>query len=274
VDTSSQSQQISPARMYEEFLVPALFIPFGNDLLDRADLEPGSKVLDLACGTGILARMVYERLDGNARITGLDINPSMLEVAEDMARRSGAMINWVEGDAQALPFPDASFDLALVQQGLQLVPDKARMFHELLRVLRPGGRLVTSSWTAIENNGFDHLIADAIENRFGSPAFAAPFSLGDPHMLLDLFSSGGFTEMNREVVTRDIRFSSPSAYVDIIMFAASGMLPGLQELDADSLTRLAADVRAEIEAIVDGHSINNELVTQAETAIVTALKPT
>ncbi len=137
----------NPAQTYEKYFVPYKFRPWTEELLERAMPQPGERVLDVACGTGIVARMVAQRTNGQAQLAGLDLSPAMLEVARSASEREGLEIAWHEGSASALPFPDGSFDLVLVQQGLQFFPDKAAAAGEMYRVLAPNGRAVTSTWT-------------------------------------------------------------------------------------------------------------------------------
>ena len=107
------------ARAYDDYLVPNMFRPWARALLDHAALRPGERVLDLACGTGVVAREAAGRVGVHGQVSALDLNPAMLEVARSHTAAPGAPdIEWIEGSAQALPFADASFDVALCQQGL------------------------------------------------------------------------------------------------------------------------------------------------------------
>lgn len=125
------------AERYEEFLVPVIFVPWARNLLARAALIPDMKLLDLACGTGIVARMASA---SGVTATGGDINAAMLAVAEKHA--DGAKLSFCHADAQALPFDDQSFDAVICQQGLQFFPDRRASAMECLRVLKPGGRAI------------------------------------------------------------------------------------------------------------------------------------
>ena len=125
------------AEAYERYLVPAFFGPFADRLIELAEPRAADRMLDVACGTGIVARRVASCV---ARVVGLDLNPAMLEVAW----AADPAIEWLAGDAGAMPVPDRSFDLVLCQQGLQFLPDRAAGLRELRRVLAPGGRLAVS----------------------------------------------------------------------------------------------------------------------------------
>src|SRR6187401_3153873 len=131
------------ADIFERVLVPAIFDRYARDLIERArPFGPSDRILDLGCGTGIVARILRERLGGAAHITGLDVNAAMLAKARSIAPE----ITWIEGSAVALPFADCSFEVVLAQQVLQFVPDRAAAAREIRRVLVPGGRLIASTW--------------------------------------------------------------------------------------------------------------------------------
>ena len=131
------------AETFERVLVPAIFDRYARDLVERArPFGPSDRILDLGCGTGIVARILRERLGGAARLTGLDVNAQMIAKARSLAPD----IEWCEGNAVALPFADASFEVVLAQQVLQFVPDRAAALREIRRVLVPGGRLIASTW--------------------------------------------------------------------------------------------------------------------------------
>lgn len=133
------------AQMYEKYatLFMGQWVP---DLLQIAALQPGERVLDLACGTGVVARHAAAAVGRAGATTGLDINVGMLAAARAMSPGPGASINWVEGSATGMNLPSASFDVILCQQGLQFFPDRDAALREMLRVLVPGGRVALSVW--------------------------------------------------------------------------------------------------------------------------------
>jgi SAM-dependent methyltransferase len=134
--------------IYEQLNVPAFFAAFSDELLDRARLDDGERILDVATGTGVVLRRARERYPGRARAVGLDITPGMLAVARDKAQ--GLDIEFVEGDAADLPFEDGAFDVVTCQQGLQFFPERDRALREFRRVLAPGGRAVVACWSELE----------------------------------------------------------------------------------------------------------------------------
>ena len=127
---------------YERYFVPVIGTPLATDLIDIATLRPGERVLDVACGTGVVARLAAERVGTTRTVAGIDINPGMLTVARSVTP-PGMSIEWYETSAEAIPLPDEAFDVVLCQLGLQFVSDKLAALREMRRVLAPNGRLVT-----------------------------------------------------------------------------------------------------------------------------------
>ena len=107
---------------YEQFFVPVIAAPLATDLIDIAALGLGERVLDVACGTGVVARLAAERVGATGTVDGIDLNPGMLAVARSVTPPSMA-IEWHESSAEAIPLPDEAFDVVLCQMGLQFVPD-------------------------------------------------------------------------------------------------------------------------------------------------------
>jgi ubiquinone/menaquinone biosynthesis C-methylase UbiE len=186
----------SGAANYEKFQVPSVFGPLARMFLERFALTPGERVLDVACGTGIVTRLAAPNVGAEGRIVGIDMNPGMIAVAGEQPPPEGAPIEWEEGDAAALPFEDASFDAVLCQQGLQFMPDKPAALGEMYRVLAPGGRLGLCLWRSAEHSPYLKAAADALTPHLGAPSASrllAPLSLGDEDLLRGLVESAGFT---------------------------------------------------------------------------------
>lgn len=215
----------SAAEIYERFLVPPLFAPWADDLIDRAMVGPGDRVLDVACGTGIVARRAAARTGAGA-VTGLDISRGMLAVART-TETDGPDITWVEGDALRLPFPDRSFEVVFCQQGLQFFPDRRQAIAEMYRVLVPGGRVAISVWRGVEDNPYGEAVATAVARRVGNAAAGevrSPFSAAVGDGLADLLTGAGFTEVRAETVTLPMREPDLPALVeaDVMAYPATG----------------------------------------------------
>src|SRR5580700_9755760 len=143
-----QLEGTAAAELFERYLVPAITAKWAEDLMDRAQPREGEAVLDIACGTGIVARLAAKRI-GRGLVTGLDLNTGMLAVARS-APTEGAAITWIEGSALDLPFLADSFDVVFCQLGLQFFPDQRKALDEMCRVLKGGGRAALSVFSRIE----------------------------------------------------------------------------------------------------------------------------
>ena len=149
--------------------IAQMFPAAGQRLAERAQIEPGMRVLDVACGTGAVT--IPAALAGGA-CTGLDITPELLAVAQQHATEAGVDIEFVEGDAEELPFEDASFDRVVSQYGVMFAPRHEVAAAELARVCRPGGQILVASWTP------DGMVGDMFKlmapNMPPPPSFAKP----------------------------------------------------------------------------------------------------
>jgi ubiquinone/menaquinone biosynthesis C-methylase UbiE len=134
------------AELYEQIAVRYILGPWAPLLVKRSALAPGERVLDVACGTGVVTRAAAARVGSGGHVAGIDLNPGMIAVARSLPSEAGAAIDWREASALALPFGDSSFDVVLCQQGLQFFPDRGLALREMRRVLRRGGRLAASVW--------------------------------------------------------------------------------------------------------------------------------
>jgi ubiquinone/menaquinone biosynthesis C-methylase UbiE len=138
--------------VYERYLVPTLFTPWATDLIARLPLHAGEHVLDVACGTGSVARLAAHRVSPGGTVTGLDLNPDMLAVARSLPHVPGVRVDWREGSAMALPFANAVFNVVLCQQGAAVLSGPLAALREMHRVLVPGGRLGLSVWRPLQHN--------------------------------------------------------------------------------------------------------------------------
>jgi SAM-dependent methyltransferase len=192
---------------YERYQVPSLFKPLAELFLATVPLRPGEQVLDVACGTGIVARLAAQQVGRTGLVTGVDLNPGMLEVARAHTPTAGAAVDWREGDAGALPCDDASYHVVLCQQGLQFFPDQPQALREMHRVLIPGGRVALCVWRSIEHNPFNQAVSMGLDRYVSAEAAAsirAPFAHGDAQVLRTLLVDAGFhaVEIQAKVLHR------------------------------------------------------------------------
>ncbi len=198
---------------YERYFVPAIGRPMAADLVDAADLGPGERVLDVACGTGVVARLAAERVGPDGAVAGLDPNPGMLAVAREVAP-PGATIEWHEAPAEAMPLPDASFDVALCGMGLQFFSDRAAGLREIRRVLVPGGRLVASLPGPTPPPL--RIMAEELARHVGPEGGSfveAVFSLHDADEIRTLAADAGFGEVDVRSGDRPLRLPPPGEFL-------------------------------------------------------------
>jgi SAM-dependent methyltransferase len=202
----------SPAEIYEERFVPALFEPFSAAVADLAALGPGQRVLDVACGTGVLARTAAKRVGPSGAVLGLDASPEMLAVA----RRLNCAIEWIEGRAEALPLGDASVDAVVSQFGLMFFDDRVAALREMWRVLRRGGALAVAVCDAVETSPGYAALADLLQRLFGhsvADAFRAPFVIGNAALLRTFADEAGVIDAGVVRRSASVRFASIDALV-------------------------------------------------------------
>lgn len=197
----------SAAEVYDELFPSALFNEWAPRVSDLAKLEPGDRVMDVACGTGVLALVAAARVAPGGSVVGLDLNAGMLEVA----RRKAPEIDWREAPADAIPFEDCEFDALVSQFGLMFFPDKKRALEEMLRVLRPGGRLAVAVWDSLENVKGYGAVTRLLSRLFGDAAaesLRAPYSLGDVSLLARTFSAAGMPDATITTLEGKARYPS------------------------------------------------------------------
>lgn len=229
---------LGPADAYQEFFVPALFQEWAERVADAADLIHGERVLDVGCGTGVLARAVLNRVGSRGLVVGLDPRADML----DVARRYTNLVEYQEGRAEQLPFANESFDVVVSQFGLMYFEDQRAAILEMMRVLRPGGRIVVAVFDRLNRSPGYAALAALVHRLFGdriADAMRAPYVLGDAEVLHGIFADAGIP--NVRITTREgtVRFPSVQALI-LTERACAGNLGRL--LDATQFDRLQKEV--------------------------------
>ncbi|GIK42186.1 MAG: ubiquinone/menaquinone biosynthesis methyltransferase [Chloroflexota bacterium] len=212
--SASENGQVNrnAAEVYEEFFVPALFQQWPSHVTGAAEIQPGQRVLDVACGTGVLARTVADRVGSTGAVVGLDVNEGMLAVAQ----RKAPTLEWRQGRAEALPWDGDSFDAVVSQFGLMFFEDRRIALEEMMRVLRPGGRLAVAVWDSLDHSPGYAAMADLLQRLFGNQAanaLWAPFALADLQGLYTLFAEAGMPDIQITTQAETARFPSLEAWV-------------------------------------------------------------
>lgn len=252
---------------YERYFVPAIGAPVANDLTQIAALRPGERVLDVACGTGVVARLASRLVGAAGTVAGLDVNPGMLAVARSTTP-PGMAIDWHEASAEAMPLPDASFDAVLCQMGLQFVPDKHAALSEMRRVLAPGGRLIlnvpgpTPPLFVVMGEALARYI-DAEAAGFVNHVF----SLHDTADLQNLVDGAGFRDVSVQADTKSLRLPAPEEF--LWQYVHSTPLAGAVAQASDERRRsLERDVVAKWQEFVEDRA----LALQVRMVVATARK--
>ncbi len=208
----SESGQVSAsaAKVYEEFYIPGLFAEWPPRVIDAADIVVGQRVLDVACGTGVLAQAVADRVGPSGSTVGVDINEAMLSIAKEKLSE----IEWRKAPAEALPFDDLSFDSVVSQFGLMYFEDQQLALTEMMRVLKPGGTLAIAVWDKLENCP-GYYIEEQLFLRVLGDEYAdeSPYSLGDTQKLTQLFASAGISNARIQTHTGTARFASIEEWI-------------------------------------------------------------
>jgi len=256
---------------YEKYLAEPILKPCAPGLVQGAEIAAGDKVIDVACGTGIVTRLAAQNVGHAGYVIGVDMNPGMLSIALKLTRSEiSDIISWIKGDAVALPLLASGFDALLCQQGLQFFPDKSAALGEMYRVLIPEGRLSFSVLREIEYNPFQKAIADALEHFVGpqsSKIIHSPFTMNDAGEIRTMVTKAGFNKVhiNHEITT--IRFASLSEFVPGYL-AATPVAATAATLDDKVKSKILDHVTGLLEPYID----DDGLAAPLEYFVITAKK--
>lgn len=245
---------LAGARAYEALHVQVLFREWAPRVLDAAGVKSGERVLDVACGTGVLAREALERVGSKGRVVGVDINPAMLAVARQLAPEA----SFREARAESLPFADGSFDTVVSQFGLMFFEDRPAAIREMLRLLAPGGTLSVAVWDSLERTPAYADWVAVLQRTAGTRAADAlrvPYVLGDEAELKAIFASAGARDV---VVDREMGTARFPSVEHMIEADLRGWLPVMDvHLDETLIQRLILEGREALDPYVasDGRAI-------------------
>jgi len=245
-DSEQWQLQGSAAERYERYLVPIVTLQWARDLVSRVGVARGDRLLDVACGTGIVARTAAECVGGSGRVVGLDLNSGMLAVARSFPKIGGVSMEWCEGSALALPFDEDEFDVVLCQFGLQFLPDPGAALREMRRALVGGRPIGASVFAEIELNPAALAFSDSLDVHLGEGASAAKrseHSLADSARLRALFQGARFSRVQIETVEKTSRYPSIPDYVRFQLLATplSGVLDDYDEPERERLIGLIVE---------------------------------
>jgi ubiquinone/menaquinone biosynthesis C-methylase UbiE len=240
----AMNQQSFP-EMYEQWLVGPLFRPFVEAIILDLQLSPGECVLDIACGTGIVARVAKERVGERGRVVGVDISADMLSVA----RKVGAGIEFREGNAASLPLKDGeTFDVVVCHQGFQFFPDKSGAAAEMRRALKQGGKLAVATWRSDEETPFLHELRRIAERLLG-PIADQRYNFAQA-ALKSFVHDAGFNNIEVETITRSVHFDDGGQFVRLNSMALVGLSAAGKQMNQEQRQQVVDSIIAESSSVL------------------------
>lgn len=262
----------NPAVTYERYMVPVLFEPWARRLVELVDPQRGERILDVACGTGIVARVAARHAGPGAQMTGLDISRGMVDVARMATGDQAADIHWVEGQAEALPLPDGSFDIALCQFALMFFRDRHAALSEMSRVLDAGGRIGISVWQEIERHPFYQTLHDVIRWHLGTSGVAHIFAMGDAEALRTMVAEAGFHTIGIRSRSMTARFPDPEGFLTGEIDVDTASVPAMQNLTSTARATLVEQIRDDMAAALALVTEGDHVVLPFHAHIVSAYR--
>jgi ubiquinone/menaquinone biosynthesis C-methylase UbiE len=260
----------NPAEGYESYMVPTLFGPWARILIQAADPKPSERVLDVGCGTGIVARQVASRLGATGAVTGIDLSANMLAVARAAAALERLTIEWREANAEQLPFHDGAFDLVLSQFALMFVADKAAALSEMRRVVIGSGRVLISVWHGLDRHPFYQTLHNVIQQRLGMSALQGIFALGNADDVRGLALAAGFRRVDIKPFSLTARFPNPDDFIAGEIEVDTAAIPSMQHLDSKSRQAIVKAITRDMQSPLKELISDNHVVIPFHGLMITA----
>lgn len=244
--TQSSGFQVSGSapEHYERFNA-VLMAPFVEAIVERAQVQSGASVLDVACGTGFVARRLAEVVGPAGRVAGIDLNPGMVAVAQRVGGpASGAAIEWHEGSALELPFADEAFDAVVCQQGIQFFPDIPVAVSQMHRVLRSGSRAAVTFWASLDSQTYFREQQDRLQRLIGQ-SMAGAFAL-DPEIVRRAFVDARFRDIEVARVEPTVVLPNLTEYA-MGQVGTLPLAPAFNALDESARVEYVRDLTAALE---------------------------
>jgi ubiquinone/menaquinone biosynthesis C-methylase UbiE len=259
-----KNTQTSVHQIYEELLVPRMFTPLANLLLDHAQIKEGNSILDIACGPGTVANVAAKRTGNKGSVMGLDISPAMLDVAKSKPHLEGnAKIEYGESPAYPLQAADDAFDVAVCQQGLQFFPERVEALKEMIRVTKQDGRIAVAVWGPIEECELFFQLYSAMAETIPSEIaemLKAPFFLHDTEAVFDLAREAGFKKASVKTVSFPLVFEQGMEQASRVLEAAP-FFPQIKELPQTDQEALNQNIHSRLESFLKGDEIHVQMVS-------------
>jgi SAM-dependent methyltransferase len=258
---------------YRDTLLEPMFRPWAQLLLSATQPRPGERLLDVATGPGTVAQAAATALGPSGQVTACDISPAMLAIARKVPQQpDAAPIEYIESPAAPLVSATSSQNIVTCQQGLQFVPDRAAAVAEMLRVLRPGGRVALAVWAAIEEcppmAALERAVRDQLGDELADRYRSGPWGLSDGPSLAQLLDSGGFSQVQVDKRKLIAVFPGGAAQLSASL-AASAIAGDVASLFADDRTALDQRIARHLESFTVGDAVEAPLHSN----IATAVKP-
>jgi ubiquinone/menaquinone biosynthesis C-methylase UbiE len=234
------------AEIYETQSVSSMFRSLAEKTIDLSTIDSDDVILDVACGTGIIGRVIHSKFPQIQRLVGTDLNHGMLEVAKKVTSTNSKNFEWYKSDVTDMPFSDKSFTLIFCQQGLQFFPNKSAALLEIFRILKPRGRLVLTVWSEVSPlfQAFANVIKEELGKEVAEEALA-PFSFKNLDVISSLIKEAGFTNLECKKLTVNRKVDANATAIRS-QLGANPVWGKLENMEAQKRSNIMEQVRVSL----------------------------